>query len=80
MVVRALLRTLGHPEYQLHRSDLPGRPDIAYIGRRKAILMNGCFWHGHDCKKGSRRPNSNQDYGVPKIKGTNIVTLKIKKP
>ncbi len=68
MVVRALLRALGHPGYRLHRGALPGKPDIAYIGRRKAIIINGCFWHGHDCKKGSRRPNTNQAYWIPKIK------------
>lgn len=68
MVVRALLRTLGHPGYRLHRGDLPGRPDIAYVGRRKAIVINGCFWHGHDCKKGRRKPKTNLDYWIPKIK------------
>ena len=68
MVVRSLLRTLGYPGYRLHRSDLPGRPDITYIGRRKAIVINGCFWHGHDCKKGSRKPKTNQEYWIPKIK------------
>ncbi len=67
MVVRGLLRTLGYPGYRLHRKDLPGKPDIAYIGRRKVIVINGCFWHGHDCKKGSRRPKSNQDYWLKKI-------------
>ena len=67
MVVRGLLRTLGYPGYRLHRKDLPGKPDIAYIGRRKVIVINGCFWHGHDCKKGSRRPKSNQDYWLKKM-------------
>lgn len=67
MVVRGLLRSLGYPGYRLHRSDLPGKPDVAYIGRQKAIVINGCFWHGHDCKKGSRRPKSNQDYWLTKI-------------
>ena len=67
MVVRSLLRSLGYPGYRLHRSDLPGKPDVAYIGRQKAIVINGCFWHGHDCKKGSRRPKSNQDYWLTKI-------------
>lgn len=67
MTVRRLLRFLGHPGYRLHRRDLPGTPDVAYIGRRKAIVINGCFWHGHDCKKGLRQPKSNQDYWLSKI-------------
>lgn len=67
MLVRMILRSLGFPGYRLHRQELPGRPDIAYIGRRKAIIVNGCFWHGHECKKGSRKPHSNQDYWISKI-------------
>lgn len=67
MAARSLLRSLGYPGYRLHRRDLPGTPDIAYIGRRKAIIVNGCFWHGHDCKKGNRRPKTNQDYWIKKI-------------
>ncbi len=67
VLVRALLRELGYPGYRLHRQDLPSRPDVAFIGRRKAIFVHGCFWHGHDCRKGLRRPKSNADYWVPKI-------------
>ena len=66
LLVRRLLTKLGY-RYRLHRADLPGKPDVAFIGRRKAIFVNGCFWHGHDCKKGSRRPKSNQDYWLTKI-------------
>lgn len=67
ILVRSLLRSMGYSGYRLHRRDLPGTPDIAFIGRRKAIVINGCFWHGHNCKKGSRRPKTNQDYWLPKI-------------
>lgn len=67
IIVRNVLRSLGYPGYRLHRRDLPGTPDIAYIGQRKAIIINGCFWHGHDCKKGARKPKSNQDYWLSKI-------------
>lgn len=67
ITVRRMLRELGYPGYRLHRKDLPGTPDIAYIGRRKAILIHGCFWHGHDCKHGLRKPKENSDYWVKKI-------------
>ena len=67
IAVRRILRDLGFPGYRLHRKDLSGRPDIAFVGRRKAIFVNGCFWHGHSCKVGLRRPKSNQDYWNPKI-------------
>lgn len=67
MLVRRLLRALGHRGYRLDRKDLPGRPDIAYIGRRQAIFVHGCFWHGHDCKRGARVPKTNTDYWLTKI-------------
>lgn len=67
LTVRRLLRALGHTGYRLHRKDLPGKPDIAFVGRRKAIIIHGCFWHGHDCKEGVREPKSNIDYWRPKI-------------
>lgn len=67
LTVRHMLRELGYPGYRLHRKDLPGKPDVAYIGRRKVILIHGCFWHGHDCKSGMRQPKSNQDYWCAKV-------------
>ena len=42
LAVRGLLRALGFTGYRLHREDLPGRPDVAFVGRRKAILIHGC--------------------------------------
>ena len=66
-VVRALLREAGFPGYRLHRRDLPGRPDVAFIGRRRAIFVHGCFWHGHDCPRGARAPKANADYWRAKI-------------
>jgi DNA mismatch endonuclease, patch repair protein len=64
--VRRLLTAMGY-RYRLHRRDIPGRPDVAFIGRRKAIFVHGCFWHGHDCKRGSRAPKANVDYWREKI-------------
>ena len=65
--VRALLRRMGFSGYRLDRADLPGRPDIAFIGRRRAIFVHGCFWHGHGCKRGARVPKTNTDYWLAKI-------------
>jgi DNA mismatch endonuclease (patch repair protein) len=69
LLVRQALRQAGYIGYRLHRKDLPGRPDIAFIGRKKAIFVHGCFWHGHDCRDGVRRPRSRQEYWLPKIEG-----------
>lgn len=65
--VRQALRRLGWTGYRLDRRDLPGRPDIAFIGRRIAIFVHGCFWHGHDCKRGARAPKANAEYWRAKI-------------
>lgn len=43
--LRRLLREAGYPGYRLHWKKAPGRPDIAYPGRKVAIFVNGCFWH-----------------------------------
>jgi DNA mismatch endonuclease (patch repair protein) len=63
--LRRLLHALGY-RFRLHRSDLPGKPDVVLPRHRAAILMHGCFWHGHTCKDG-RRPRSNTDYWNKKL-------------
>ncbi|MFV0475740.1 MAG: very short patch repair endonuclease [Pikeienuella sp.] len=65
--LRRLLREIGRPGYRLQRRDLPGRPDVAYIGRKRAIFVHGCFWHGHDCRRGAREPKTNAEYWRAKI-------------
>lgn len=64
--VRRLLHAMGY-RYQLHRRDLPGTPDIVFTRRRKVIFVHGCFWHGHDCKRGNRQPIRNAQYWREKI-------------
>ena len=64
--VRRLLRKLG-VGYRLHRADLPGKPDIAMPGRKLALFVHGCFWHGHDCARGARVPKQNRDYWLGKV-------------
>lgn len=66
MKVRRIVRKIA-PGYRLHRKDIPGRPDIAWIGAKRAIFVNGCFWHGHDCKRGARMPKTNAEYWRAKI-------------
>lgn len=65
LTVRRALFAAGY-RFRLHRRDLPGSPDIVLPGRRKAIFVHGCFWHGHGCSKG-RAPKSREEYWLPKI-------------
>jgi DNA mismatch endonuclease (patch repair protein) len=64
--VRKVLTRMGL-RYRLHRKDLLGKPDIVMAGRRLAIFVHGCFWHGHDCARGSRVPKANRDYWLGKV-------------
>lgn len=64
--VRSLAHRLGY-RFRLHRKDLPGTPDLVFPSVRKAIFVNGCFWHGHDCKRGARAPKTNAAYWLQKI-------------
>lgn len=66
MVVRRHIHALGY-RYRLHVSALPGKPDIVFKSRMKVIFVNGCFWHGHHCGRGSRTPKTNREYWVAKI-------------
>ncbi len=65
-----IVRKVAHaiaPGYRLNRRDIPGKPDLAYIGRKLAIFVHGCFWHGHGCKRGARVPKDNRGYWIAKI-------------
>ena len=65
LTVRRLLHSLGY-RYRLHRKDLPGKPDIVFPGRRKVILVHGCYWHAHGCKV-AHTPKTNEAYWSPKL-------------
>ncbi len=66
IAVRRILRAAGIG-YRLGGSGLPGRPDIVMKGRRTVVFVHGCFWHGHDCPRGSRKPKANADYWTAKL-------------
>jgi DNA mismatch endonuclease (patch repair protein) len=65
LTVRNILHKVGY-RYRLHRKDLPGKPDLVFVGLKKVINVNGCFWHGHKCPAG-RIPKSNVDFWTKKI-------------
>lgn len=64
-IVRRMLHAAGY-RYRLHVRGLPGTPDIVFPGRRKAVFVHGCFWHGHGCKIG-QPPKSRLDYWGAKL-------------
>lgn len=66
MIVRRLVHGMGY-RYRLHRKDLPGKPDLVFPRRQKIIFVHGCFWHQHECRRGSRVPKSNREYWKIKL-------------
>jgi len=66
LIVRRALFALGY-RYRLHYANLPGKPDLAFPGRRKAIFIHGCFWHRHPGCKKTRMPKSRLEYWEPKF-------------
>lgn len=65
LTVRHLLSQRGF-RYRLHRADLPGKPDIVFVSRRKVIFVHGCFWHAHSCSM-AHQPRTNEGYWSPKL-------------
>ncbi|MCC7387960.1 MAG: DNA mismatch endonuclease Vsr [Phycisphaerales bacterium] len=65
-IVRSALHRLGC-RFTLHRADLPGKPDIVMPARSRIVLVHGCFWHGHGCSRGIRRPKQNAGYWSEKV-------------
>lgn len=37
-----------------------GHPDFVFLDKKIAIFVDGCFWHGHDCR--NTRPSNNAAY------------------
>lgn len=63
--VRRLLHRHGL-RFRLHRSDLPGKPDIVLPRYRLALFVHGCFWHGHECRL-FKVPATRTDFWLSKI-------------
>lgn len=53
--------------YRLNVRKLPGSPDLVFPRYNTVVMVQGCFWHGHSCRKGRRRPASNQEFWNRKL-------------
>src|SRR5437867_4880958 len=60
-IVRSIVHALGY-RYRLHKTDLPGKPDIVLVRHRKIIDVHGCFFHMHKCPYGSVVPVTNAKF------------------
>lgn len=67
MKVRRTAHAMGL-RYSLHKKGLPGTPDVAFVRRRVALYVHGCFWHRHpDCRLAST-PKSNPEFWAEKFR------------
>ncbi|MBN8734394.1 MAG: DNA mismatch endonuclease Vsr [Acidobacteria bacterium] len=72
LVVRRLLHGLGY-QYRLHRSDLPGKPDLVFASRGKVVFVHGCFWHRHSARCPlTRLPKSRLEFWRPKLEANRL--------
>lgn len=66
ILVRRGLHAHGF-RFRLQDRKLPGRPDIVLPKYGVAIMVNGCFWHGHKGCRYATKPKSNVEFWQTKI-------------
>jgi DNA mismatch endonuclease (patch repair protein) len=66
LAIRRLVHAMGF-RYRLHRRDITGTPDLAFIKARKVIFVHGCFWHRHPGCPNTRTPKSNVGFWRAKL-------------
>ena len=67
LLVRRLLHGAGY-RFRDHVENLPGRPDLRFSLRSKAVSVNGCFRRGYEKCRRANRPKSNRAFWVEKIR------------
>ena len=68
LIIRSLVHRMGY-RFRLHAKDIPGKPDLVFRSRNKAVFVHGCFWNQHpkaSCRDG-REPGSKLTYWAPKL-------------
>lgn len=66
MRVRKAAHAMGL-RYALHKKGLPGTPDVAFVSRRVALYVHGCFWHRHEGCRLASTPKSNAEFWQSKF-------------
>lgn len=66
ILVRRGLHARGF-RFRLQERKLPGRPDLTLPKYGVAVMVNGCFWHGHEGCRYATNPKSNSEFWDAKI-------------
>ena len=53
--------------YQKNRTDIFGKPDIVFKGKKIAIFCDSEFWHGYNWEERKKDFRSHQEFWIPKI-------------
>lgn len=61
----AMLRARGISGWQMHRTDVAGKPDFYFPDLQIALFIDGCFWHA--CPKCSEMPRQNAAFWSAKL-------------
>lgn len=69
MILRKTLWAKGL-RYRKNVRNIPGCPDIAFIGPKIAVFCDSEFWHGFDWINNKDRIKSRRDFWIPKIERT----------
>ena len=68
IIVRSIVHGMGY-RYRLHKSDLPGKPDLVLVRHGKIINVHGCFFHMQACRYGRVTPATNVEFWSTKRHG-----------
>jgi len=61
ILVRKYLFAKGF-HYKLHDKSLSGKPDLVFPKYKKVVMINGCYWHGHENCKYFVTPKTRTDW------------------
>lgn len=64
--VRSLVHAMGY-RFKTHYARLPGKPDLVFTARQKAVWVHGCFWHSHGGCRFATVPRTRAQYWEPKL-------------
>jgi DNA mismatch endonuclease Vsr len=68
LIIQSLIRDMG-VAYERESRILNTKPDIIIPEMKKVFFINGCFWHGHTCRRG-KLPEANRIFWEEKINKT----------
>jgi DNA mismatch endonuclease (patch repair protein) len=69
IMIRKFVFSNGY-RYRLNYKKLPGKPDIVLPKYKTVIVVNGCFWHGHENCNDFVIPKTRTDWWIDKISQT----------